>query len=200
MPQRSQQSRFSSRARCRVRILGLVALLAAAVAAGPARCGPDDAVVITYKPVAAFDGYVMSGYADPPAFAGEGKAFVYYRISSIANRGSDAKSFTLDYSRFSVQNDDGEGVRPMSAASLWNGTFPWTFVNGIVTVPAHQTLEFPMGADAPRFIVWQSKSTGYQRVRYDSKGAPQPVTVVSENGAQPVTVERMESKALFDLR
>lgn len=200
MSQRSQQSRVTSRARCTARIFSVAALVLAAMAAGPGRCSPDDAVVITYKPVAAFDGYVMSGYADPPAFAGEGKAFVYYRISSIANRGSDAKPFTLDYGRIAVENDDGVGVRPMSSALLWNGTFPWTFVNGSFTVPAHQTLEFPMGADAPRFIVWQNKSTGYQRVRYDSKGAPQPVTVISEDGARPVTVERMESKALANLQ
>lgn len=181
------------------RILALAAILAC----GPALagCDEDNAVIITYKPVAAFNGYVMTGYADPPEYAGDGNDFVYYRIASITNKGKQATTFDLDYSRIYVQDDDGNNKPTMSSSLLWNGTFPSDFVNNPVSVPPGTTLTFEMGDEAPRFIVWQTESTGYQRVRYSPSQSSQPVTIVIEPGAQPQVVDLMDSHHLqLDLK
>lgn len=176
----------------------LVASLAALVLAlGASGCDKDDnAVIITYRPVAAFNGYVLTGHADIPEYAGDGNDFVYYRISSITNKGKDAKDFALDYSRIYVDDDNGKQMPPMSSGQLWNGTFPANFVNQPFTVKAGVKQEFAMGADAPRFIVLQTEGTGYQRVRYRGQGAPQPVTIVIDPGAAPKVVDGMDSQQL----
>jgi hypothetical protein len=140
---------------------------------------------------------VLTGYSNTPANAEEGNDFVYYRIASITNKGKQATTFDLDYSRIYVQDDDGGSKPTMSSSLLWDGMFPSDFVNNPVSVPPGQTLTFPMGQDdAPRFIIWQTESTGYQRVRYTPSQSSQPVTIVIEPGAQPQVVDLMDSHHL----
>lgn len=200
MKQTHTQSARSPRAARRTHVLALASLLACAPML--AACDEDNAVIITYRPVAAFNGYVLTGYAVPPAWAGDGNDFVYYRIASITNKGKDAKPFTLDYSRIWIDDDDGSNRPPMTSPLLWDGMFPAHFVGRPFTAAPGQTLTFPMGQDSvPRFIIWQTEGTGYQRVRYHSKGAPQPVSIVIEPGAAPEVVDGMDSHHLqIDLK
>lgn len=144
-------------------------------------------VTVTYRPVAQFTGFndMTNNSGGMPAFAGDGKTWVYYRIERIDNSGKGATApFQLDYSRFYVENADGTTTASLPSAGNLHGMLNQNpFHQKVAPVPPQQVMSFPAGQDpAPRLFVWQQLSTGVDRLRYrTAKGAPLVIVVRDKN-------------------
>jgi len=153
-----------------------------------ASCPKKRLVVMTYRPVAVFTGYnTLSNSGGEPAFSGPNDHWVYYRIEKIDNNDTDAESYNIDYSRFFVADDSGEARPSVPNANLFQGFMnPAPFHMAIPTVAPHSTVTFPVGQDpAPRLVVWQSRTTGPARLKYQTLKNGIPVLLVLDTKAPP---------------